>query len=169
MTLLRDPAFWLLALFLIPLLLRVPIAISLGFSALVVAWKWDLGVAMISYNFFAGIAKFPLLAIPFFIVAGFIMERAGIAARLVALMEALSDGDRRAVEDAVATHPDPPNRGGPPPPFPFPSRTLPAILRADGMEPTKTRRRVICRRQCCVTASSGCSFSPERKSGYMCM
>lgn len=90
MTLLHDPAFWLLALFLIPLLLRVPIAISLGFSALVVAWKWDLGAAMMSYNFFAGIAKFPLLAIPFFVVAGFIMERAGIAARLVALMEALT-------------------------------------------------------------------------------
>ena len=82
MTLMHDPAFWLLALFLIPLLLRVPIAISLGFSALVVAWKWDLGTAMMSYNFFAGIAKFPLLAIPFFVVAGFIMERAGIAARL---------------------------------------------------------------------------------------
>lgn len=90
MTLPHDPAFWLLALFLIPLLLRVPIAISLGFSALVVAWKWDLGTAMMSYNFFAGIAKFPLLAIPFFVVAGFIMERAGIAARLVALMEALT-------------------------------------------------------------------------------
>lgn len=44
---------------------------------------------MLSYNFFAGIAKFPLLAIPFFILAGYIMERSGIAARIVALMEAL--------------------------------------------------------------------------------
>ena len=87
--LLHDPAFWLLALFLIPLLFRVPIALALGFSALVVVWKWDMGVNMLSYNFFAGIAKFPLLAIPFFILAGYIMERAGIAARIVALMEAL--------------------------------------------------------------------------------
>ena len=87
--LLHDPAFWLLTLFLVPLLFRVPIALALGFSALFVVWKWDMGVNMLSYNFFAGIAKFPLLAIPFFILAGYIMERAGIAARIVALMEAL--------------------------------------------------------------------------------
>ena len=88
-SLLHDPAFWLLVLFAIPLILRVPIALALGFSALVVVWQWDLGFSMLSYNFFAGIAKFPLLAIPFFILAGYIMERSGIAARIVALMEAL--------------------------------------------------------------------------------
>lgn len=85
--LLQDPAFWLLILFTVPLMLRVPIAVSLGFAALAVAWQWDLGSAMLSYNFFAGIAKFPLLAIPFFVLAGFIMERAGIASRIIALIE----------------------------------------------------------------------------------
>lgn len=89
-TLFQDPAFWLLTLFLVPLLLRVPIALSLGAAALAVVWKWDMGVTMLSYNFFAGIAKFPLLAIPFFILAGYIMERAGIAARIVTLMESLT-------------------------------------------------------------------------------
>lgn len=87
---LNDPSVWLLILFIIPLFFRVPIALCLGFSALVVAWKWDMGVNMLSYNFFAGIAKFPLLAIPFFILAGYIMERAGIASRIVRLMEALT-------------------------------------------------------------------------------
>ena len=86
----NDPAFWLLVLFLIPLIFRVPIALALGFSALCVVWKWDMGIDMLSYNFFAGIAKFPLLAIPFFILAGYIMERAGIAARIVTLMESLT-------------------------------------------------------------------------------
>lgn len=98
---LTDPAFWLLALFVIPLILRVPIALSLGFAALVVVWKWDLGVQMLSYNFFAGIAKFPLLAIPFFILAGYIMERAGIATRIVTLMEAMTGSMRGGL--AVAT------------------------------------------------------------------
>ena len=84
-----DPAFWMLVLFLVPLLIRVPIAVSLGFAALAVVWAWDMGVNMISYIFFAGIAKFPLLAIPFFVLAGYIMERAGIAARIIELMEAL--------------------------------------------------------------------------------
>lgn len=85
----HDPAFWMLALFLIPLFLRVPIAIALGIAAMIVVWQWDLGVEMLSYNFFAGIAKFPLLAIPFFILAGYIMERAGIATRIVMFMETL--------------------------------------------------------------------------------
>ena len=40
-------------------------------------------------TFFAGVAKVPLLAIPFFILAGFIMESAGIAARIVRLVENL--------------------------------------------------------------------------------
>lgn len=105
-TLFHDPAFWLLTLFLIPLLLRTPIALSLGFAALVVVWKWDMGFSMLSYNFFAGIAKFPLLAIPFFILAGYIMERAGIAARIVALMEALTGsmtGGMAVATVAVAT------------------------------------------------------------------
>ncbi|MBQ9453489.1 MAG: TRAP transporter large permease [Desulfovibrio sp.] len=104
--LLQDPAFWLLTLFIVPLLVRVPIAIALGFSALVVVWQWDMGSAMISYNFFAGIAKFPLLAIPFFVVAGYIMERAGIAARIIGLMEVLTGtmtGGLAVVAVTVAT------------------------------------------------------------------
>lgn len=105
-TFFQDPAFWLLTLFLVPLLLRVPIALALGFAALVVVWKWDMGLTMLSYNFFAGIAKFPLLAIPFFILAGYIMERAGIAARIVTLMEALTGtmtGGLAVATVAVAT------------------------------------------------------------------
>ncbi len=89
-SLFHDPAFWLLIAFAIPLVFRVPIAISLGLSALIVAWVWDMGVDMLSYNFFAGVAKVPLLAIPFFILAGFIMERAGIASRIVLLVETLA-------------------------------------------------------------------------------
>lgn len=86
---LHQPDFWLLAIFVVSLLMRVPIAIALGFSGLVVAWGWDMGANMLSYNFFAGIAKFPLLAIPFFILAGYIMERAGIAARIVRLIQVM--------------------------------------------------------------------------------
>ena len=103
---LQDPALWLMILFIVPLFLRVPIAVALGFAALTVAWLWDMGIAMISYNFFAGIAKFPLLAIPFFVVAGFVMERAGIAARIVGLMQVLTGamtGGLGIVAVAVAT------------------------------------------------------------------
>ncbi|HCA40453.1 MAG TPA: C4-dicarboxylate ABC transporter permease [Aminobacterium sp.] len=86
---LKDPALWSLILFVIPLLFRFPIAIALGGAALAVSWFWGLGYQMISYNFFAGIAKFPLLAIPFFILAGIIMEKAGIAERIIQLIKEL--------------------------------------------------------------------------------
>lgn len=82
-TVFSDPAFWLLFLFLVPLMFKLPIAIAMGASATIVIWWWDLGWLSISYSFFANIAKVPLLAIPFFILAGAIMEKAGIAERLI--------------------------------------------------------------------------------------
>ncbi|MBQ7738992.1 MAG: TRAP transporter large permease subunit, partial [Desulfovibrionaceae bacterium] len=106
MEFLHDPTFWLLALFLVPLLLRVPICVALGFAAIMVVWYWDKGLSMLSYNFFAGIAKPPLLAIPFFILAGFIMERAGIAKSIINFVQAVTGavtGGLAVVAVAVAT------------------------------------------------------------------
>ena len=87
--LIRSPAFWTLTLFLVPLMLKVPIAIALGSSAVMVAWYYGFGVMMLPYNFFANIVKFPLLAIPFFILAGVLMDKSGIAEKLVHFIRAL--------------------------------------------------------------------------------
>ncbi|MDR0649814.1 MAG: TRAP transporter large permease [Synergistaceae bacterium] len=87
MSLLKDPVFWTLALFILPLFVRVPIGVALGMATVVVVWFWDLGYQMLSYSFYAGIAKTPLLAIPFFILAGIIMEKVGIAGRIVGLIK----------------------------------------------------------------------------------
>ena len=83
----KDPVFWTLVLFLVPLLFRVPIAVALGTATIAVVWFWDMGYQMLSYSFYAGIAKTPLLAIPFFILAGIIMEKVGIAERIIALIK----------------------------------------------------------------------------------
>jgi C4-dicarboxylate transporter DctM subunit len=88
-SLLNDPALLLVVFFVVPLMMRVPIAVCLGLSATLVAWMFDLGVEMLPYNLFAGVAKVPLLAIPYFILAGFIMEKAGIATRIVSFVEAV--------------------------------------------------------------------------------
>ena len=88
-SLFTDPAFWTVVLFLAPLVFRVPIAVALGMSTIFVVWHWDMGYQMLSYSFFAGIAKFPLLAIPFFILAGVIMEKVGIAERIIRLIKQL--------------------------------------------------------------------------------
>ncbi|WP_366945211.1 TRAP transporter large permease [Desulfoluna sp.] len=65
------------------LLSGVPIAVAIGLSSVVVIWFADLGIAVVSPNFYSGIAKFQLLAIPLFIFAGFLFERCGISERLV--------------------------------------------------------------------------------------
>lgn len=84
----------LIGLFLALLLLRVPVAAALGASAVCVIAAGGLGLQVVSFNFQAGIAKFPLLAIPFFILAGAVMDRAGIAERIVRLLLALMGGWR---------------------------------------------------------------------------
>lgn len=70
-------------LFLALLLSGVPIAVAIGLSSVAVIWLADLGIAVVSPNFYSGIAKFQLLAIPLFIFAGFLFERCGISERLV--------------------------------------------------------------------------------------
>ena len=73
----------LFGIFILLLLVGVPIAVSIGVAAIFVIWKSELGITIVSPNFYSGIAKFPLLAIPLFILAGFILERCGISERLV--------------------------------------------------------------------------------------
>ena len=73
----------LFAGFFILLLIGTPIAIAIAVPSFLVIWIGNLGVPVIAPNFFAGIAKFPLLAIPLFILAGFILERCGISQRVI--------------------------------------------------------------------------------------
>ncbi len=80
-----DPTVLLFGLFLIFLVLGVPIAIALGSVAMFMIASHGLGIFVVSSNFYAGIAKYPLLAIPFFILAGMILERCGVSQRLVNL------------------------------------------------------------------------------------
>lgn len=82
-------ALLLFGLFLGLLFLGVPVAIALGFTALALIWHFELGISGVAPNFYAGISKFQLLAIPFFVMAGFIMERCGISKRLVHLISVI--------------------------------------------------------------------------------
>lgn len=79
----------LFAAFMVLLLLGVPIAVAIGLASMIIIWQADLGLFIVSPNFYSGIAKFPLLAIPFFILAGYIFERCGISERLVNLARVL--------------------------------------------------------------------------------
>jgi C4-dicarboxylate transporter DctM subunit len=79
----------ILALFLVLMIIGAPIGTSLGVSAVATIMYFDLGAEMLGVNFASGIASFPLLAIPFFVLAGVILQRAGIAAHIAAFFELL--------------------------------------------------------------------------------
>ena len=76
-------AFLLLGSFLVLILLRVPVAYSLGISALIGAWYIDIPFHALMIQIAGGVNKFSLLAIPFFVLAGAIMAEGGMSRRLV--------------------------------------------------------------------------------------
>lgn len=79
----------ILALFFILMMMGAPIGTSLGVSAVATILYFDLGAEMLGVNFASGIASFPLLAIPFFVLAGVILQRAGLAATIAKFFELL--------------------------------------------------------------------------------
>lgn len=83
----------LLAVFPILLLIGIPISVTIGISSvlsILSALPWENAVFTASQRIFTGINSFSLLAIPFFILAGIIMNNGGIAIRLVNFATLLS-------------------------------------------------------------------------------
>ncbi len=76
-------AFVLLGSFFVLMALGVPVAYSLGAAAVIGAWWIDIPIAAIMIQIAAGVNKFSLLAIPFFVLAGAIMAEGGMSRRLV--------------------------------------------------------------------------------------
>jgi tripartite ATP-independent transporter DctM subunit len=71
--------------FLILLIMNVPIAVCIGLSALLTFYSLgDIPAGpTVAHRVANGIASFPLLAIPFFVLAGFLMGEGGMARRLI--------------------------------------------------------------------------------------
>jgi len=84
-----EPGILLFGLFFLLLLAGVPILTALGVTSLLFLWQFNLGLQVTAANVYANIAKFPLLAIPFFILAGFVMDKAGLSRGLVNLLNLL--------------------------------------------------------------------------------
>ncbi|MDF3836501.1 TRAP transporter large permease [Cupriavidus basilensis] len=81
-------AIILFAVFIGLMLLGVPIGVSLGLGGLVAIGLSNLdtqmfGLLAVPQNFYAGLGKYPLLAIPMFVLVGSIFDRSGVAQRLV--------------------------------------------------------------------------------------
>lgn len=76
------PALLLFGIFIILIILGTPIGTSIGIAGVLGTVFYKLGITMISRNFASGIAKFPLIAIPFFVLAGALMAKGGLAKKI---------------------------------------------------------------------------------------
>jgi len=84
------PQILILSLFFL-FLLNTPIAIAIGTaSALAILIQGDFSLMMVVQRMFSGTDSFHLMAVPFFMYAGVIMERGGISGRLIDFANALT-------------------------------------------------------------------------------
>ena len=72
--------------------LTVSVAVSIGLSAILGIYISDASMLISVKEMYNSINKFPLAAIPFFILAGNIMETGGISRRLVEFAKSLVGG-----------------------------------------------------------------------------
>ncbi len=80
----------LLITFVTLMLLAVPVSFAMGLAGVIaIVWQGKTPLNTVVTQMVSGMDSFPLMAIPFFILAGELMERAGISERLVNLAKAL--------------------------------------------------------------------------------
>ncbi len=91
-----------IAVVLVTVLIGLPIAFSLMLGTILFLYLGGL-VAMVALpqNMVDGTGRFVLLALPFFIFAGIVMERGGISRRLVAFVAALVGGMRGGLQQVM--------------------------------------------------------------------
>ena len=71
------------------ILIGVPVAFVFSLAALITAVMSDLPLVLIAHRFFHGLNSFTLMAIPFFLLTGLLMEAGGLARRIVDFAMAL--------------------------------------------------------------------------------
>ena len=78
----------LLLSFFVLLFLRVPVAVSLALSTILVFFQIDFNMNMIPQRIFTALHSFPMMAIPGFVLAGVLMARGGISKYLIEALRA---------------------------------------------------------------------------------
>lgn len=79
---------FLVVLLLVLLVIGVPVAFALGVASLATFFLLDIPLVVAFQRMAAGMNVFALMAIPFFVFAGDLMHRAGIAERLIRVADA---------------------------------------------------------------------------------
>jgi len=83
------PILLLIGLLIVFLLLSVPVFASLGLASLITVSTAGIPLNIISQEFYSNIATFPLMAVPFFLLAAGIMEQSNLSKRIVDISDAI--------------------------------------------------------------------------------
>ncbi|TDY61226.1 C4-dicarboxylate transporter DctM subunit [Aminivibrio pyruvatiphilus] len=75
--------------FLLCFIIGIPLALVLGMTGMAVIFAMGVPMQLVAQRMFAGIDSFPLMAVPFFILAGDLMNRGGTTARIIAFADSL--------------------------------------------------------------------------------
>jgi TRAP-type mannitol/chloroaromatic compound transport system permease large subunit len=73
----------LITTFFVLLVLGIPVSFALGISSVLAIFLAELPLIIVFQRMFSGVNSFVLTCIPFFILMGNIMEKGGIAKRIV--------------------------------------------------------------------------------------
>ena len=93
----------LFSVFVVLVLIGVPISFVLGISSLAAMFfVADYPMQVVIQRMFAGVDSFPLMAIPFFMLAGSVMEKGGITSRIINFALSLVGGLRGSLSHVVS-------------------------------------------------------------------
>lgn len=90
-------AITLFVAFAVLMAIGVPVGVCLGLAGAFAIWLADQSIMAMPTNVYAGIAKYPLIAIPMFVLVGSVFDRTGVALRLVRFATALVGAGRGAL------------------------------------------------------------------------
>lgn len=98
----QDPIFFIVIILILMILVLFRFEVAMGIGLLTLIWLFLAGLdpAMLARKFYAGIDNFVLLAVPFFIMVGEILKRAGMSQRLFNFSETVSGRTRGGLAHA---------------------------------------------------------------------
>ncbi len=84
-----NPLVLLMGSFFLIVILKVPIVFAFIISSMLTLWRLNMPLMSVLNHVYSSIDSFPLLAVPFFLLLGQLMNQGGITERLVVLSDKL--------------------------------------------------------------------------------
>lgn len=83
------------------MMIGVPVVFSFAAMVATLAWFYDVDIAFLATTGFSSINSIIIVALPLFIMTGYLMQSGGLAARLVAFVEALTGKSRSGMGSSM--------------------------------------------------------------------